>query len=402
MKQAILVINAGSSSIKFAIFITGRSEQSLEVVYRGMIEDIGQQALFRVKRPSDRTQSENYFIDKNVIVNNHHDALMILLEWVKDRESELHIVATGHRVVHGGELFSEPVIVDTGVLTQIENLIPLAPLHQAHNLDAIQFLRHSRPEWMQVACFDTSFHCTMPEVEQRFALPLDLTKQGVRRYGFHGLSYNYIASVLPDYLGLSARARVIVAHLGHGVSMCAMKDRKSVATTMSFTPLDGLPMGTRCGSIDPAVILYLMQEKGMDIHAVSDLLHYKSGLLGLSGISSDVRELLKSDSQEASDAIKLFTYRISRELGSLAAALGGLDALVFTAGIGEHSALIREQICRQSAWLGLHVDEAANVADGPRISTEDSSVSTWVIPTNEELIIAEHTVRIVGTNPYCG
>jgi len=261
---------------------------------------------------------------------------------------------------------------------------------------AIRALRTQRPNLPQIACFDTAFHATLPAAEQSFALPRELTEAGVRPYGFHGLSFEYIAGTLPGMLGAAAEGRVIVAHLGHGASLCAMRDRRSIATTMTFTPLDGLPMATRCGSIDPAVVLYLSRERGMDSAAISELLNFRSGLLGMSGLSGDVRVLLADDSEQASQAIELFVHRTNRAIGSLAAVLGGLDALVFTAGIGEHSPSIRAQICHHAAWLGVQVDQVANEANRTRISTVDSAVSVWIIPTNEELVIARHTQALTA------
>jgi acetate kinase len=299
-------------------------------------------------------------------------------------------------VVHGGVEFSQPTLITAGVLAQLEKLIPLAPLHQPHNLLPIRIGAQRRPELPQVACFDTAFHRTQPDVAQAFALPPEITERGVRRYGFHGLSYEYIAGVLPQFEPKAATGRVVVAHLGNGASMCAMRACKSVATTMGFTAVDGLPMGTRCGALDPGVMLYLMDELKMDARAIEKLIYHQSGLLGVSGVSSDMRALLESQEPRARFAVDLFIHRIGRELGSLAAALGGLDALVFTAGIGEHAAVVRERVCRDAAWLGVHLDASANQAGGPRISADSSSVSVWVIPTNEELMIARHTRHLIG------
>jgi acetate kinase len=284
------------------------------------------------------------------------------------------------------------VLVDDAILDQLDKLAPMAPLHQPHNLAPIRIIGRIAPDVPQVACFDTAFHRTQPPVSQLYALPRDLSATGVKRYGFHGLSYDYIASVLPGIVGDAGRGRVVAAHLGNGSSMCAMRAGKSVATTMGFTALDGLPMGTRSGAIDPGVILYLLTERGMSVGDVTDLLYRRSGLLGVSGISHDMRTLLASDAPEAAEAIELFVDRISRELGSLVAALAGIDALVFTAGIGEHAAPVRARVCENAAWLGIRLDPVANVDGGPRISTADSPVSAWVIPTNEELMIARHTL----------
>jgi acetate kinase len=291
--------------------------------------------------------------------------------------------------------FSEPVKLDAGVVAKLEELIPLAPLHQPHNLAPIRLVAERLPQVPQVACFDTAFHRAQPELAQAFALPASITDRGVRRYGFHGLSYEYIASAFPKLDGAAAAGRVIVAHLGNGASLCAMKAGRSVATTMGFTAVDGLPMGTRCGAIDPGVILYLMDEMKMDARAIEKLIYQQSGLLGVSGVSSDMRALLESRDPRARLAVDLFVYRIGREIGSLAAALGGLDALVFTAGIGEHAAAIRERVCRDAAWLGVQLDEAANTGGGPRISAAASRVSAWVAPTNEELMIARHTQQLL-------
>jgi len=299
--------------------------------------------------------------------------------------------------VHGGALYEGPVLIDAEVIAELTRLVPLAPLHQPHHLAAIAALSKLYPTLPQVACFDTSFHHTQPEVAATFALPRRLTNDGVRRYGFHGLSYEYIASVLSEIVGSpAAEGRVVVAHLGSGASMCAMKQRKSVATTMGFTALDGLVMSRRCGSLDPGVVLYLMEEKGMTAAAISDLLYQSSGLLGVSGFSDDMKTLLASDKAHAAEAVDLFVYRICRELGSLAAALGGFDALVFTAGIGEHAPEIRRRVCEKAGWLGLEIDAAANAAGRPRITKGDSKTSAWMIRTDEDLMIARHTWRLVG------
>jgi acetate kinase len=327
----------------------------------------------------------------------HDGAIQHLFRWADEEKKKLgdaRLAAVGHRVGHGGLKYFEPVRIDAGVLAYLEQLIPLVPLHQPHNLAAIRALEKRRPDLPQVACFDTAFHRSQPEVAQAYALPRAYTEKGVRRYGFHGISYEYIASELPRYDSRAAASRVIVAHLGNGSSLCAMKAGRSVATTMGFSSLDGLPMGTRCGSLDPGVILLLLDHLHLDARAIEALLYKESGLLGVSGISSDMRALLASADPRAAEAVDLYVYRIGRELGSLAAALGGLDALVFTAGIGEHAAAIRSRVCRDAAWLGLELDEAANQAGGPRISRSESRIAAWVIPTNEELMIARHTQRL--------
>jgi acetate kinase len=303
--------------------------------------------------------------------------------------------AAGHRVVHGGADFTAPVRVDAAVLAALDALVPLAPLHQPHNLAAIRAVSAAAPDLPQVACFDTAFHATIPAVAQAFALPRTLAAEGIRRYGFHGLSYEAIAARLPEVLGPRADGRVIVAHLGNGASLCAMRGRASVASTMGFTALDGLMMGTRTGTIDPGVLLHLMEAKGWDAARLGRLLYKESGLLGVSGLSSDMRALLASDAPEAAEAVALFVYRAVREIGSLAAALGGLDALVFTAGIGEHAAPVRAAIVAGCAWLGLTLDTAANAAGGPRISGPGPA-SAWVVPTDEEGVIARATARLVA------
>jgi acetate kinase len=391
MSDAILVLNAGSSSIKFSIFERHVRPGPEGLICDGEFEGIGHRVHFVAKDHSGTPLADKYLTG----ATSHEDALASLMDWVERQVSINRLVAAGHRVVHGGSLYTAPIRISSSVLDELRRLIPLAPLHQPHNLAAIGAISKFHPDLPQVACFDTAFHLTQPEVAAAFALPRSITTQGVRRYGFHGLSYEYIAGVLPDVLGLAAAdGRVVVAHLGSGASMCAMHRRRSVATTMSFTPLDGLAMGTRCGNLDPGVILYLIQEKGMTPQAVSDLLYHSSGLLGVSGISDDMRTLLASDDPLAADAVALFIYRFSRELGSLAASLGGLDALVFTAGIGEHAPEIRRRVCEQAGWLGVELDGAANAAGAATITMPGSKTSAWVIPTNEDLMIARHTWRL--------
>jgi acetate kinase len=390
--NVILVLNAGSSSIKFSMFAVDARRQGLALRYRGAIEGIGSNPRFVVTDTDGRRVVDQAIAGRHAAAGGHEGVVRVLHDWIVGRTDELQIVAVGHRVVHGGEQFTAPVLLDEAILDQLEKLAPLAPLHQPHNLEPIRVINRIAPHVAQVACFDTAFHRTQPPVSQLYALPRDLSATGIKRYGFHGLSYEYIASVLPGILGDAARGRVVTAHLGNGSSMCAMREGKSVATTMGFTALEGLPMGTRSGAIDPGVILYLLTERGMSVAEVSDLLYHRSGLLGVSGVSNDMRTLLASDAREAADAVDLFVYRITRELGSLAAALGGLDALVFTAGIGEHAAPVRARVCDKAAWLGIRVDAAANLAGGPRISSADGPVSVWVVPTNEELMIASHTL----------
>ena len=394
MDDVILVLNAGSSSIKFSMF-TERGEQ-LELKLRGQIEGIYSSPRF-VAKDAQGTEIDAHEWGEGTRLG-HEGAIDYLTEFLRGFRGENRLVAVGHRVVHGGVEFSKPTLIRDEVIAKLEKLIPLAPLHQPHNLAPIRIISGRTPVLPQVACFDTAFHRAQPEVAQSFALPRSLSERGVRRYGFHGLSYEYIANVLPQIEPKAAGGRVVVAHLGNGASMCAMRECKSVATTMGFTALDGLPMGTRCGALDPGVLLYMMDELKLDARAIEKMLYQQAGLLGISEISSDMRILLESKEPRARQAVDLFTYRIGRELGSLAAALGGLDALVFTAGIGEHAATVRERVCRDAAWLGVKLDAAANQAGGPRISTASSLVSVWVIPTNEEIMIARHTRRLMSVS----
>lgn len=397
MSDAILVINSGSSSIKFAVFSLAQAGGPLPLLYRGQIAGIGHQCEFTIRCSTGESPNVPDQIRDDVRkIRNQADAFAVILQWIEQAlDEKTALIAAGHRIVHGGEEYTSPAVLDEATLGELKKLAPLAPLHQPYQIAAIEALTQQRPELSQIACFDTAFHRSQPAVAQLFALPKTLRKEGILRYGFHGLSYEYIAHVLPDYLDCTAEGRVIVAHLGHGASMCALKSRRSIATTMSFSPLDGLPMSTRCGSLDPQVVIYLMQEKGMDIDAINDLLNFKSGLLGVSGISSDMQTLLNSDRAEAEEAIELFVYRATRAIGSLAATLNGLDALVFTAGIGEHAPIIRERICRESAWLGIQINEVANLSNSACITAPDSPVSAWVIPTNEESIIAHHTAQLI-------
>jgi len=392
MAALILVLNAGSSSLKFSAFDAGDAQ--LALVLRGQIEGLYTAARFTCTDAAGQSRAENSWPEGQA--PGHAGAIAYLADYLRAQRDRHELVAVGHRVVHGGLEHTQPVRVDAGVLQSLARLSPLAPLHQPHNLEPIRILAELRPELPQVACFDTAFHRSQPEVAQAFALPAAITARGVRRYGFHGLSYEYIASVLPQFDAKAAAGRTIVAHLGNGSSMCAMVAGRSVASTMGFTAVDGLPMGTRCGNVDPGVILYLMDELKMDARAIEKLVYRESGLLGVSGISSDMRALLDSDDERARFAVDLFAYRIGRELGSLAAAAGGIDALVFTAGIGEHAAPIRERVCRDAAWLGIELDAPSNAKGGPRIDKPSSKASVWVIPTNEESMIARHTRALVS------
>jgi acetate kinase len=386
MEQGILVINAGSSSLKFAIFTDGgRPEPNL--LFKGQMEGLGSDPSFQVKDATGRKIDERDEWPRGSTLN-HAGALRYILGWLEECAGDVKIEAAGHRVVHGGLGYDRAVRLDEGVIADLERLIPLAPLHQPHNLAAILALAEVAPKLPQVACFDTAFHRTQPRVAQLFALPRALLESGVRRYGFHGLSYEYIAHRLPETLP-EAR-KVVVAHLGSGASLCALQDGRSVESTMGFTAVDGLPMGTRTGGMDPGVVLYLMQDRGYDAKTIEKLLYKESGLLGVSGVSNDMRDLLESDDPNAAEAVELFIYHIGKHLGALASVLEGLDALVFTAGIGENAPIVRERVCRRAEWLGIRLDVETNRRGGPRISTVDSPVPVWVIPTNEELMIALH------------
>ena len=395
MNRAILVLNAGSSSIKFALFGADEGEPR-QATLSGQIEGIGGETRLRARSAADAPIADAAVPAGGDAQTQHHRALDYLLGWLAEHDAGWHVTAAGHRVVHGGELFAAPMRVTGDLLEKLDGLVPLAPLHQPHNLEAIRALAALNPELPQVACFDTAFHRTQPAVAQAFALPRALSSAGIRRYGFHGLSYEYIAHVLPTFIGLRADGRVVAAHLGNGASMCGMRGRRSIASSMGFTALEGLMMGTRSGSLDPGVLLYLMQFKGMDADRLSRLLYNESGLLGVSGLSQDMRVLLASARPEASEAVNLFCYRASRELGSLAAALGGLDALVFAGGIGEHAAEVRARVCKHAEWLGIRLDEAANLASRAVISAPGSAVDVVVVPANEEWMIARHTAGVLG------
>ena len=394
MSDLILVLNAGSSSIKFSLFDGGAQ---LGVLASGQVEGLYTAPRFIAKDAAGQRLAEKHWEAGQRL--GHGGALAHLLEWLKStRGAGDRLVAVGHRVVHGGTEFAAPVRLDGTIVDKLQKFVPLAPLHQPHNLAPIRELLARAPELPQVACFDTAMHRSNPPLAQMFALPQELSDAGIRRYGFHGLSYEYIASVLPGIDAEAGQGRTVVLHLGNGASMCALQGGRSIASTMGFTAVDGLPMGTRCGAIDPGVMLYLMDERGLDARAIEKLIYHQSGLLGVSGVSSDMRELLASDDPRAAVAIDLFVYRIGRELGSLAAALSGLDAIVFTAGIGEHAAPVREKVCHAATWLGVELDESANAMHATRISAPASRTRAWVIPTNEELMIARHTRNLLAAS----
>lgn len=388
----VLTLNAGSSSVKFSVYTP--IPVGLEPLAAGQVEGLGAKAHFAVKTAAGE-RHEHYFEDCTGPAD-HGVAIRAILDWLQTRYSEQPVVAVGHRVVHGGVEFVQPVALDDNVMTQLERLVPLAPLHQPHNLAGVRAALAALPHALQVACFDTAFHRTHSYVADTFALPRNYYDQGIRRYGFHGLSYEFIVRQLRQQEPELAQGRVIVAHLGNGASMCAIRDGKSVASTMGFTALDGMPMGTRCGQIDPGVLLYLLTHYGMSAEQITDLLYKNSGLKGLSGLSQDVRELEAANTQAARDALAYFTDRGRREIGGLAASIGGLDALVLTGGIGEHAANVREALLHDMGWLGIQLDAQANRAGQTVISLPNSPVKVLVMATDEERMLAEHAARVAG------
>lgn len=388
MNKVILVINAGSSSIKFSLF---NASNNLDLVFHGNISISKTSSNFIV---FDLNNTE--LLNKNTHHTEYQYLFVSIFDWINSNlPKEDILVAIGHRVVHGGTNLLAPITITVNTIEQIRELIPLAPLHQGHNLNAIEIIANLYPELTQIACFDTSFHHTQNKLSKLFAIPKELTDSGIIRYGFHGISYEYIASTIVNIIGDVGNQRVIVAHLGNGASMCGIYQRKSVATSMGFTALDGLMMGSRCGRIDPGVILYLMEEKQYSIQQVLHLLYLESGLLGVSGISNDVKTLLESDNVNAIDAINLFCYRAALELGSLSVALGGCDALIFTAGIGEHSPVIRDKICSYLHFWGIELDDDCNTKNKTIISSPKSKILVAMIPTNEEFMIARHVQNIL-------
>jgi acetate kinase len=389
MGDTILTLNAGSSSIKFALF-EAVSPPPRKALLSGQVDGLGARPHLKARDAAGATLDDvDLPLEKE---SPHRSALAFLVERLQGGPAA-RIVAVGHRVVHGGTRFSQPVRIDPATLEGLRAFVALAPLHQPHNLAGIEAMSGTLPGVPQVACFDTAFHRTQPTLAQLFALPRRITAEGVRRYGFHGLSYEFIAETLPEHLGPKAEGKVLVAHLGNGASICAMEGRRSRATSMGFTAVDGLMMGTRTGALDPGVLLYLMDRHHMDARSIERMLYRESGLLGVSGISQDMRELLASNEREAREAVDLFCYRVVREVGALAACAGGFDALVFTGGMGERAAPVRGKVCAALAWLGLALDPEANARNATVISRPASAVTALVLPTNEEWVIARHTAR---------
>ncbi len=389
MTKCIAVINAGSSSVKFAVY--GATSEA-PISLRGQIDGIGVAPRLKIADAQGNVIGSDAWPAKGF---DHATAVREIIARVRALIPETVIVGIGHRVVHGGIHYDRPIRVTPNVLVDLSKLEPLAPLHQPHNLAPIRAVMNAAPEMPQVACFDTAFHCAQSGLAQAFALPRRFAAEGVRRYGFHGLSYEYLVGRLRELSPELAEARVVIGHLGNGASLCAVKNGRSVASTMGFTAVDGLMMGTRCGALDPGVILYMIREHGMDVAAIEDVIYRQSGLLGVSGISSDMRALRASAEPAAREAIALFVYRIVRELGSLAAALGGIDVLVFSGGIGEHDSRTRAEVVEGSRWLGAVVDPERNARGENRISADDSAVSIWAIPTDEERLIARRTLELV-------
>jgi acetate kinase len=390
MDATIAVLNTGSSSIKFAVH---EASANAAASLRGQIQGIGSKPSLAVRNAAGEVILERSWPTDGL---DHSAATRQLLEIIVGLVGAEKVTAVGHRVVHGGTTFDAPMRVDQHVLFQLERCIPLAPLHQPHNLAPIRTIAEHAPQLPQVACFDTAFHRGQAAVVQRFGLPRHLHDAGVRRYGFHGLSYEFIAARLRELAPHLATGRVVAAHLGNGASLCAMHDGRSVASTMGFTAVDGLMMGTRCGALDPGVLIYLMDEYRMDARGIEDLLYLRSGLLGVSGLSSDMRTLRTSVEPAAAEAIELFVHRIVREIGSMAATLGGIDGLVFTGGIGENDAMTRAEVMRGCSWLGLQADEVRNLEQAGRISAAESRVEAWVVRTDEERMIAYHTAALLG------
>ncbi|RIX45013.1 MAG: acetate/propionate family kinase [Rhodocyclales bacterium GT-UBC] len=396
--QSCLVLNAGSSSLKFSVFRQQAAAGNLNAILTGQISGIGGAARFEAKDADRRQLADHSWDDSEPMPREK--LLRFALHWIHEHLVDDEIVAAGHRVVHGGKEISAPLRIDAAAIDALEALVPLAPLHQPHNVAAIRMLAEIYPELSQVACFDTAFHATQPWQARTFALPKELSDEGVCKYGFHGLSYEYVTHSLLAARPELANGRIAICHLGNGSSLCAVQAGESVDTSMSFSALDGVPMGTRCGALDPGVLLYLMREKQMGLEEIEDLLYRRSGLLGVSGISNDMKVLQETDDPDARKAVELFCHRVAREVAAMAAAMEGIDALVFTAGIGENSPAIREMISRRLGWLGVQVDAARNAGRQFEISAADSRIPVFVVPTNEELMIAKHTLAVL--NPGVG
>jgi len=390
MNRALLTINAGSSSIKFALF----RADDLHVIVSGQVERIGSEPKFIAHDGTGREIKSRSW--PQGVARSYEEIFDDLLKWVEAHLGRAKLAGVGHRVVHGGRNLTQPVILTPDVLAEIETLIPLAPLHQPHSVHAIKAITGLRPNLPQVACFDTAFHRGHAPVTRYFALPRELSDSGIERYGFHGLSYEFIAARLAEIDPALAAGRVVAAHLGNGASLCAINNGHSVDSTMGFTAVDGLPMGTRCGTLDPGVILYLQQSRGMNADDIEELIYKKSGLLGVSGISADMRTLLESDNPHAAEAVDMFCFRIARETAALATAMGGVDAIVFTAGIGEKSPQVRSRACAYLHWLGVEIDEDANARSTQRINTLASKIRILVVATDEESVIARHTARLLA------
>jgi len=387
MDKHIVTINSGSSSIKFAIF----EFSSLQIIYNVVVENLYESPNITIKNTDGKI-----ILAKSIQHKGHHHAILELFKWIENHENELNIAAIGHRIVHGGTNFLSPTIINGTIIKDLKKLIPLAPLHQPHNIEAIEIFKDQYSNILQVACFDTSFHRTQSKLIQSYPLPENYYNEGIIRYGFHGLSYEYINNTLNQHDSELSNKSIIIAHLGNGASMCAIKNKKSHATTMGFTPIDGLMMGTRSGSIDPGIIIHLQEQHKMTIKQVNKLLYEDSGLKGVSNLTNDVEKLITSDKKEAKFAIDMFCMVASRNLSGLIPCIGGLDAIVFTAGIGENSAKIREYICSKLTWLGLSINNKRNSDNCLYINDDDSKVKIMVIPTNEELVIATHTKKLIN------
>lgn len=388
--KTIFILNSGSSSLKFGLF----EEETGSAVMSGSVSNIIDSAKLTVKFGSNIKSNSNHVIEEDIGKSSHAHAIERIMSFVSKDKSYV-LDGVGHRVVHGGKIFLSPTLINEEVISKLESLIPLAPLHQPYNIEGIKAINLYNPNLKQVACFDTSFHVTQPSIVREFAIPKQYTEDGVIRYGFHGLSYQYIASIMPNYLGENANGKIIVLHLGNGSSICAMDGLKSVATTMGFTALDGLMMGTRCGSIDPGAIIYLLQNYNISLSDLVDILYNKSGLKGVSGLSHDMVKLLASSSDSAKDAVELFCYNAAKQLASLIPSINGLDGIVFTGGIGSNSDAIREKICSRLAWLGVALDKGKNQESLYCISAEDSDVGVYVLQTNEEKVIFNETKKLL-------